>query len=140
MKRILVFGLPESGKTTFSEILVKVLDADWYNADQIRMKYNDWDFSEIGRRRQAFRMYKLTKESQSNNRMSVADFICPTKEYRQIFDADYSIWMNTIDLCKYENTNNMWQIPSIIEYDLEITSFLSLQEIEVIGNIIINKE
>ena len=47
-KLILVMGLPDSGKTTLNKKLVEKLDAVWLNADQIRKKYNDWDFSEEG--------------------------------------------------------------------------------------------
>ena len=41
-------GLPRSGKTTLAKKLVKILNADWLNADKIRGKYSDWDFSKIG--------------------------------------------------------------------------------------------
>ena len=45
-------GLPGAGKTTLAAALVARLSADqvtWFNADQVRRKYNDWDFSESGR-------------------------------------------------------------------------------------------
>ena len=32
-------GLPGSGKTTLAKKLVKILNADWLNADKIRGKY-----------------------------------------------------------------------------------------------------
>ena len=31
-----------------------------------------------------------------NNRIVVADFICPTEKTREQFGADYVIWMDTI--------------------------------------------
>ena len=62
-KRILVMGLPGAGKTTFSQELVKKLmvgyTVSWFNADSVREKYNDWDFSPEGRIRQVERMKKL---------------------------------------------------------------------------------
>ena len=46
-------GLPGAGKTTLASKLVPILNAEWLNADKIRKKYNDWDFSNEGRVRQA---------------------------------------------------------------------------------------
>ena len=79
-KKILVMGLPGSGKTTLAKILVKELNASWLNADEVRKKYNDWDFSEAGRQRQAKRMFDLAEEFISQGKNVVADFICPTKK------------------------------------------------------------
>ena len=54
--KILVMGLPGSGKTWLSERLQKELECAWYNADEVRKMANDWDFSPEGRVRQANRM------------------------------------------------------------------------------------
>ena len=37
-KKILIMGLPGSGKTTLAKKVVKLLKADWLNADKIRKK------------------------------------------------------------------------------------------------------
>ena len=49
-------GLPGSGKTTLANELGPMLNAKRLNADEVRKKANDWDFSEEGRKRQAKRM------------------------------------------------------------------------------------
>ena len=54
--KILVMGLPGSGKTYLSERLVPLINAAWYNADNFREMANDWDFSLDGRKRQSKRM------------------------------------------------------------------------------------
>ncbi len=52
--KILVCGLPGSGKTWLSERLIKnIKNCAWYNADIVRKFSNDWDFSMEGRIRQA---------------------------------------------------------------------------------------
>ena len=57
LSKILVFGLPGSGKTTFARQLA--VNMAYFNADEIRKMFNDWDFSMEGRLRQAERMYCL---------------------------------------------------------------------------------
>jgi adenylylsulfate kinase len=54
--KILIMGLPGSGKTYLAERLQPLLDAAWYNADVVRKMANDWDFSSKGRIRQSMRM------------------------------------------------------------------------------------
>ena len=46
--KILVMGLPGSGKTYLTERLVPLINAAWYNADNVREMANDWDFSDEG--------------------------------------------------------------------------------------------
>ena len=82
-KIILIMGLPGSGKTTLARELVKKLNADWLNADKVRGKYKDWDFSNDGIIRQVKRMKKLAQESKK--RFVVADFVCPLPEQFKIF-------------------------------------------------------
>ena len=54
--KILIMGLPGSGKTTLASKLALLLKAKWLNNDEVRKAANDWDFSEEGRKRQAKRM------------------------------------------------------------------------------------
>ena len=49
-----------------------------------------------------------------NGRIVICDFICPTKEARKIFDADYSIWMDTIKESNYKDTDKIFEAPEKI--------------------------
>ena len=94
--KILIFGLPGSGKTTFAKQLTANTDIPHFNADEIRGMFKDWDFSQPGRLRQVTRMLNLCVIS---NKTCVVDFVCPYDLYRK--DYDLTIWMNTIDFSKY---------------------------------------
>ena len=112
--KILVMGLPGSGKTTLSDKLGKLLNAKRVNADEIRKRFNDWDFSLEGRIRQAKRMNMISDKEKIDN-VVITDFICPTKEARKNFNADYIIWMNTIKTGRFDDTNQMFEKPSAEE-------------------------
>lgn len=119
MKKILICGLPGTGKTAFAGELRKQLQekgstAAWFNADEIRNTYADWDFSPEGRIRQAKRMRDL-----SNGMMTdyvICDFVAPTEEIRNIFKADYIFWMNTEEKSEYEDTNAIFEEPSYSDF------------------------
>lgn len=109
--KILIMGLPGAGKTTLASKLVPLLNAEWLNADKIRKEANDWDFSKEGRNRQAQRMADSAEEIKKNNKHVIADFICPTKEARKLFNADYLIWVDTIKKGRFDDTNQMFEPP-----------------------------
>jgi len=111
-------GLPGSGKTTLAQKLVPMFNAVWLNADKVRKEADDWDFSEDGRARQSLRMRSLAEEAVGNNRVVIADFVCPTEKTREHFDADYVIWMDTIKEGRFDDTNKMFQTPS--KYDFKV--------------------
>ena len=123
--KILIMGLPGSGKTTLAKLLAPMFNAIWLNADEVRKEANDWDFSEQGRIRQANRMNTLAKEAIANNRIVVADFVCPTEKTRKDFNADYTIFMDTIKEGRYDDTNKMFEVPK--EYDFRIEYFDATQ-------------
>ena len=121
--KILIFGLPGSGKTTLAQYIKARTDCVWYNADELRKTYNDWDFSEEGRIRQAQRMKELADKEEG---IVICDFVAPTENIRNLFGADITIWMNTIEAGRFEDTNKIFEIPLNVGYI--ITKYLSNED------------
>ena len=114
--KILLFGLPGSGKTTLAKPLAELLGAVHINADAVREEYNDWDFSPEGRLRQAMRMKYLADGVVKAGKICVADFVAPTVQARAEFGADFTVWMDTIQKGRFEDTNMMFQKPDSVDY------------------------
>ena len=142
-------GLPGSGKTYMAQALKKYIEShsvmfhsgtetvsssmarvEWFNADDVRKKYNDWDFSQEGRIRQSHRMRELSDKSSAD--FVIVDFIAPLPEMRYNFKADWTIWMDTIDAGRYEDTNRMFTPPDV--YDFRITEQAAEKWAEFVGD------
>jgi adenylylsulfate kinase len=121
MKRILIMGLPGAGKTTLARVLQARLNCAWINADAIREKYNDWDFSVDGRIRQSRRMREQADLLSGD--YVIADFVAPLNQMREEFLADFTIWMDTIQQSRFADTDTMFVPPTSFEYNLRITNF-----------------
>jgi len=152
-QRILIMGLPGAGKTYFAQRLKQYLEdhlhpvneyslrpiADaqvtvaWLNADDVRKKYNDWDFSREGRIRQSLRMRELADESGSD--YCIVDFVAPLVEMRNNFKADWTIWIDTIDAGRYEDTNKIFTPPDV--YDFRVTEQAAEKWVEFVGEHIV---
>jgi adenylylsulfate kinase len=89
----------------------------WINADEIRELYNDWDFSLEGRIRQSIRMRELADASEKE--YVICDFVAPLVEMRNNFNADYTIWVDTITEGRYKDTNKLFVSPE--KYDIRVT-------------------
>jgi DNA polymerase III delta prime subunit len=144
-QRILIMGLPGSGKTTLAGALKRYLEengslekinpqrllnyegipgpnfmkigVDWFNADDIRRKFNDWDFSKEGRIRQSIRMLQFAIEC--TGEFVICDFVAPLVEMRNNFKADWTIWVDTIREGRYADTNAAFVEPE--QYDFRVT-------------------
>ena len=103
--KVLIFGLSGSGKTSLAKELAYHFQLPHYNADTIREFYNDWDFSEPARVRSAHRM--------SQFKFGILDFICPLEESRKLINPNFSIWMDTINECEFEDTNQLFEKPNL---------------------------
>ena len=73
-------------------------------------------------------MRNLADYEKGCGRAVVCDFVCPTEMTRYIFEADLTIWMNTIEEGRFEDTNKMFEEPTNFDYIIE--QFLSDEKIE----------
>ena len=117
--KILIMGLPGSGKTYLAERLAPLIGAAWYNADKVREMANDWDFTTKGRNRQALRMRTFADFELTQSRMVICDFICPTAKTRDHFKADLTIWMDTIKFSEFADTNSIFEKPSMVDFHIK---------------------
>jgi len=133
--KILIMGLPGSGKTTLAlNLFMKLQQAGenstWLNADSVRKMFGDQDFSVEGRIRQSQRMAELANYSSA--KFVICDFIAPLNKSREIFNADYTVWVNTIKKSKFEDTDALFEPPT--SFDLEVTT----QDAENWANVVLN--
>lgn len=158
MRKILIMGLPGAGKTYFAERLKSYIEnygdvniskvdsdkpfpnlkptVDWFNADEIRRKFNDWDFSHEGRIRQSLRMFEFALKCSGD--YVICDFVAPLVEMRNNFKADWTIWIDTIDQGRFEDTNKMFVPPDV--YDFRITEQNAEKWVPFVGShILLNK-
>ena len=120
--KILIMGLPGAGKTYLAQHILDHLQQErktvsWLNADDVRKKYNDWDFSYEGRIRQSHRMRELADSMTTD--YVICDFVAPLPEMRNNFKADWTVWVDTIDKGRFEDTNKVFTPPEV--YDFRIT-------------------
>lgn len=136
-KKILICGLPGSGKTTLAKELKSYLEkmgftVAWYNADEVRKTFNDWDFTLEGRLRQSDRMRQLANMCDVD--FVICDFVAPLKLMRDKFAADYTIWMDTIESSRYNDTNKIFQ--RLDTYDLKITNWDTATTVKLVTKMI----
>jgi len=130
--KILIMGLPGSGKTWLATRLQEHLDCAWFNADEMRSMANDWEFSEDARIRQARRMTNIADYEKGCGRTVICDFVCPTELTRFIYDADITIWMDTIKASLFKDTNKMFEPPTDFDYIIE--EFMDDEQIKLLAS------
>lgn len=108
-RKILIMGLPGAGKTTLANALAPLLNAVVFHADAVRANLSrDLGFSHEDRIEQARRMGWMCDRVVEAGGTVIADFICPTADTRAAFGEAFTIWVDRIDICRFEDTNRMF--------------------------------
>ena len=137
LQKILVMGLPGSGKTTLAKLLAEKLNAVWLNADVIEKKIMIGTFrkkEEIGKLKEC--LLFLKNMLQREKELLLILFV-RLKKTRKYFNADFTIWMDTIEKGRFEDTNQMFQKPK--KYDFKVTNKDAINVSKEIVDKIINK-
>lgn len=133
IKKILVCGLNNSGKTTLSSELSKQLKGVHLNADYIRKNLNtDLNFSLEDRIENARRIGIISDIIVNSGHIAIADFICPVEQCRDAFgayDGDvFTVYMNTIkaEENEYKDTGQIFTPPK--NFDFEVKHFYDVKK------------
>lgn len=118
-KKILIFGLTGSGKTTLATELQKLVGGVILDGDAIRATDpNPIRFDKHERWLHARRMGKLAEIVTASGNNAICSFVCPTAEMRKAFGPDYTIWMDRAGDGKYPDTKIMFEEPSVAGFDM----------------------
>ena len=130
--KILICGLPGSGKTTLAFALNSVLLPNVVNldGDKVRKVFNDWRFGEEARERQAVRMRQISELMIAQSLSVIASFVAPTEKCRKLYAPGYTIWMDTVESCQYNDTNEIFENPA--KYNLRVTNWDTIATVEQI--------
>lgn len=121
-RKILIMGLPGSGKTTLSNAIKDIMgNVICWNADEVRSTINKHlTFSLEDRITQAETMKWLSDKIVDSGHFCIVDFICPTPETREAFDYESAcvVWVDRIDTGRFDDTNQMFVPPE--HYDIRV--------------------
>jgi adenylylsulfate kinase len=114
--KILIMGLPGSGKTTLATVLAPMLGAVHLNADAVRANINkDLGFSVEDRLEHARRMGWLADQVAKAGVHVIADFVCPTTETRAAFGPALTVFVDRIGAGRFADTNALFERPAHVE-------------------------
>lgn len=116
--RILVMGLPGSGRDIVSKKLNDIIDNSYLlKSRHIRENLKDVDFSYDGRLRQTYRLLSMARERKED--CVIIDMVCPLPEMREILNPDLIIWVDDINSSTNKELNEVFVPPKY--YDVKFS-------------------
>lgn len=116
--RVLIMGLPGTGKTEVAKKVHETLGGDnniYINSYEEREKAKDIDYSEEGQTRHAYRILEIARKNRSEN--VIIDMSCPLEDMREILNPDVIVWVDTKKESHVPEADEQFERPK--EYDLK---------------------
>lgn len=130
--KVLIMGLSGAGKTSTAVKLQDYLSkhglsSAHINSDRVREATDNWRFDEDGRIAAAQWMVKTANQILDEVKIGVViyDTIACLQDQRDILDADITLFMDTVRMSKYADTDAAFERPSGCGI---VTSFDQLDE------------
>lgn len=127
--KILIFGVPESGKTTLAEPLSEKINGVYINEHQIRNEYINYNYTLEGIRKNTEMLRCLADGVVRAGKVAVIDCVAALPEIRMFIDADYAVWMDTIKTNMKSDDSNTIDIkfskPDITEYNYHVSEWFN---------------
>ena len=131
--KVLIMALSGSGKTSTAVKLQDHLAKSGFtsvhiNSDRVRDATDNWSFDYEGRIDATKWMVKTAKQILDEAKIDVViyDMIACLQEQRDILDADITLFMDTVRMSKYADTDAAFERPSGCGI---VTSFDQLDEV-----------
>ena len=83
--------------------------------DKPRVKFKEKDNTKI-----SISPIEFIEKHKQKGSYVVCDFICPTPKARELFNADFIIWVDTIKAGRFDDTNAMFVKP--VKFDFHVTT------------------
>jgi hypothetical protein len=130
--RVLIMGLPGSGKAKLAKKLNKLLpNSSVIHSSEERVKAKDVDYSTDGHLRHVYRMLEICRNAKTEN--VIIDMSCPLPEMREILNPDIIIWLTNEENCDTVESKDLFEPPAF--YDMKINNVKKHQVEEMLDRI-----
>jgi len=92
--KILIYGVHGSGKTSIAEPFAKLINGVYLNEHSVYSEFPDLDLTDELEKAKILHYY--SRGIEHVGLISVIDAVCPTQQFRDIINPDYTVWMDTV--------------------------------------------